>query len=327
MLNHHQVSKDLGGAEGHARLCEALGKNHLGFILDIVPNHMSIAGRENAWWWDVLENGPASRYAAYFDVDWKPPEAKLRDTVLMPAPGRPLRPGARSRRAEAGAGRRLVHDRPIIEHTMPVAPRSLGDLLGAGRRSDPLRRAGVPRRLLLSMLPLSTDTDLTSLIRRHRDKEVLRRLLSHLCWDHREIAQAIDQEVEEINASPAELDALLERQNYRLAFWRTAGEELDYRRFFDINSLVSLRIEDPRVFEDTHVVVLDWVHRGFWTASGSTTPTVSATPGNTSSGSTRVPRTAGSSWRRSLPPTSGSRTTGPWPVRRATNSSTASRRC
>src|SRR5205823_9845421 len=81
-------------------------------------------------------------------------------------------------------------------------------------------------------------------------------------WENPGIAEAIDRTVQEINASPAELDALLERQNYRLAYWRTAGQELDYRRFFDINTLVSLRIEDSRVFEDTHVVVLDWVRKG-----------------------------------------------------------------
>jgi (1->4)-alpha-D-glucan 1-alpha-D-glucosylmutase len=260
VLNHHQVSKELGGPDGHTRLCEALGKSQLGCILDIVPNHMSIASRENAWWWDVLENGPASRFAAYFDVDWRPPEAKLRDTVLMPVLGdhygRVLEAGELKLIRDGGSFMITYH-----EHLMPVAPRSLSDLLARAAervRSDELAFLADS----LGKLPLATDTDPPSLVRRHRDKEVLRRLLSRLCWDHREIAQAIDQEVQEINASPTELDALLERQNYRLAYWRTAGQELDYRRFFDINTLVSLRIEDPRVFEDTHVVVLDWVRKG-----------------------------------------------------------------
>jgi (1->4)-alpha-D-glucan 1-alpha-D-glucosylmutase len=260
VLNHHQVSKELGGPDGHARLCECLGRNHLGFILDIVPNHMSIASRENAWWWDVLENGPASRYAAYFDVDWKPPEAKLRDTVLMPVLGdhygRVLEAGELKLLRDGGSFTIAYH-----EHVMPIAPRSLSDLLRrAAQRASSDDLAFLADSL--GRLPLATDNDPPSLTRRHRDKEVLRRLLSRLCWEHPEIAQAIDQEVHEINASPAALDALLERQNYRLAFWRTAGQELDYRRFFDINSLVSLRIEVPRVFEDTHVVVLDWVRKG-----------------------------------------------------------------
>src|SRR5436309_727402 len=87
VLDHSRVSRELGGDEAHERLCETLGRNGLGQILDIVPNHMSIASRENVWWWDVLENGQSSRYATYFDVDWRPPEQKLRDTVLMPILG------------------------------------------------------------------------------------------------------------------------------------------------------------------------------------------------------------------------------------------------
>ena len=141
------MSKELGGAEGHARLCEALGKNQLGHILDIVPNHMSIASRENAWWWDVLENGPSSRYAAYFDVDWQPPEAKLRDTVLMPILGDHYGRVRRSRAsasscATAARSRSHYHD-----HVMPVAPRSLNDLLARAADRVRSRRAGVPRRL------------------------------------------------------------------------------------------------------------------------------------------------------------------------------------
>jgi (1->4)-alpha-D-glucan 1-alpha-D-glucosylmutase len=87
VVNPRQVNQELGGASGHARLCAALEEVGLKQVLDIVPNHMAIAGRENPWWWDVLENGPSSRYAGYFDVDWDPPEAKLRNTVLLPVLG------------------------------------------------------------------------------------------------------------------------------------------------------------------------------------------------------------------------------------------------
>ena len=87
VVDPHHVNAELGGAEGHARLGEALAAAGLGQVLDIVPNHMAISGRANAWWWDVLENGPASRYAPYFDIAWDPPEAKLRNRVLMPILG------------------------------------------------------------------------------------------------------------------------------------------------------------------------------------------------------------------------------------------------
>src|SRR4051794_2116213 len=260
VMNHHQVSKDLGGPEGFERLCHSLGGNRLGFILDIVPNHMSIASRENAWWWDVLENGQASRYSFYFDVDWQPAEAKLRNTVLMPILGdhygRVVEAGELKLKRDGGTFTVHYHD-----HVLPIAPRSLNDLLAtAAERLKFDELAFIADSF--GNLPLSTQTDPSSVIRRHRDKEVLRRALARLCWDRQDVAQAIDGVIEEITASPAELDELLDRQNYRLAYWRTAGQELDYRRFFDINTLVSMRIEDKRVFEDTHVVVLDWVRRG-----------------------------------------------------------------
>ncbi len=91
VIDHSRVNAELGGAEAHAAMCSALGACGLGQVLDIVPNHMAIGGRENVWWWDILENGPSSRYAAYFDVEWDPPEARLRNTVLLPGIGRSIR--------------------------------------------------------------------------------------------------------------------------------------------------------------------------------------------------------------------------------------------
>jgi (1->4)-alpha-D-glucan 1-alpha-D-glucosylmutase len=180
--------------------------------------------------------------------------------VLMPILGdhygRVIEAGELKLRRDGGTFTMHYHD-----HVLPIAPRSLNDLLAeaAGRlKSDELAFIADS----FGNLPLSTNTDRSSVFRRHRDKEVLRRALARLCWDRQELAQAIDRVIDEINASSAEIDALLERQNYRLAYWRTAGQELDYRRFFDINTLVSLRIEDERVFEDTHVLVLDWMRQG-----------------------------------------------------------------
>jgi (1->4)-alpha-D-glucan 1-alpha-D-glucosylmutase len=260
VLDHSQPNAELGGAEAHARLCQALGEAGLGQILDIVPNHMSIAGRGNKWWWDVLENGPSSRYAAYFDVDWRPPEQKLRDTVLMPILGDHY-----GREVEAGhirlervGGTFTIH---YFDHVMPVAPRSLNDLL-----NEAAQRIGSDVLAFLAdsfgNLPLSTATDFESVHRRHRDKEVLRSALARLCDEDPRVGPAIDAEIAAINSRPIEIDGLLERQNYRLAFWKTAVQELDYRRFFDINTLISLRMEDERVFEDSHRLILRWVREG-----------------------------------------------------------------
>jgi (1->4)-alpha-D-glucan 1-alpha-D-glucosylmutase len=255
-----RVNEDLGGEEAHARLCRTLGEAGLGQVLDIVPNHMAITERRNTWWWDVLENGAASRYAGYFDVDWNSPHARLRDTVLLPILGdhygRVLENGELE--LVRRDGRFEIH---YHEHRMPVAPRSLDALVDKAAR-----RCGSPDLAFIAdsygQLPLATATDRASIARRHRDKEVLAGQLARLLGERPEVARALDEVVAEVNADPDALDELLQRQNYRPAFWRTAGQELDYRRFFDVHTLIGLRMEDERVFADTHALVLRWLKTG-----------------------------------------------------------------
>jgi (1->4)-alpha-D-glucan 1-alpha-D-glucosylmutase len=261
VVDHGRVSSELGGEAGHARLRATLREVGLGHVLDVVPNHMAVGGRDNAWWWDVLENGPASVYAAYFDVDWDPPESKLRDTVLLPVLGdhygRVLEAGELHLVREGGSFTIRYH-----EHAVPVAPRSLDRLMSAAAEAcgnDELESVGAA----LGRLPLSTATDRESVRERHRDKEVLRSRLAALLDHDAEAAAAVDGQVERINGEWDALDGLLERQNYRLAYWRTAGRELDYRRFFDINTLVGVRVEDPVVFDDTSELMLRWVADGW----------------------------------------------------------------
>jgi (1->4)-alpha-D-glucan 1-alpha-D-glucosylmutase len=224
VVNPQQLNHELGGADGHARLCAALEKVGLKQVLDIVPNHMAIGGRENPWWWDVLENGPSSRYAAYFDVDWDPPEAKLRNTVLLPVLGdhygRVLEKSELALHREGGEFIIRYHD-----HVFPVSPRSLDELIAnTARRCDSDDLAFIAEAL--RQLPPSTATDWAAVQRRHRNKEVLRRQLVRLCEEQPQVTAALDQTVAELNCDPDQLDALLVRQNYRLAFWRTAEREL-----------------------------------------------------------------------------------------------------
>lgn len=259
VVNPHKVNEELGGAEGHARLCAALEENGLKQVLDIVPNHMAIGGRENPWWWDVLENGPSSRYAAYFDVDWDPPEAKLRNMVLLPVLGDHY--GRLVERAELSLEREGAQF--IIRYhnqVFPVSPRSLDDLIAsAAERCDSNHLAFIADAL--GQLPPSSATDWDAVRKRHRHKEVLREQLMRLCEEQPKVAAALDQVVAEVNSNPDRLDALLDRQNYRLAFWRTAGRESGYRRFFDINTLAGLQSEDVQVFAQTHALILDWLKR------------------------------------------------------------------
>jgi (1->4)-alpha-D-glucan 1-alpha-D-glucosylmutase len=260
VVNPRQVNAELGGAAAHARLCETLGRHGLGQVLDVVPNHMAITGPENPWWWDVLENGPSSRYAGYFDVDWEPPETRLRNAVLLPVLGDHY-----GRVLEAGELRLERSDATFTvryhDHAFPVSPRPLDGLLGAAAeraQSDELAFIADA----LGWLPASTATDWASVHRRHRDKEVLRAQLARLMAERPGVRAAIDAVVAELNADPGALEALLDRQNYRLAFWRSAARDLGYRRFFDINTLVALRMEDERVFADTHALVLRWLAGG-----------------------------------------------------------------
>jgi (1->4)-alpha-D-glucan 1-alpha-D-glucosylmutase len=263
-----RVNEELGGEPAHRRLAAALAAAGMGQVLDVVPNHMAISDRRNAWWWDVLENGPSSRYAAYFDVDWDPPQARLRNTVLLPVLGdhygRVLEAGELRLARQGGSFEIRYH-----EHRWPVAPPSLDGLLAAAAKTEGARVGDNRGAAELAFLaeafgnpPLATATDRESVSRRHRDKEVLRAALARLLGERPELAAAVDAEVERVNADPDLLDALLERQNYRPAFWRTAGRELDYRRFFDVAALAALRVEDERVFADVHARPLGWAAEG-----------------------------------------------------------------
>jgi (1->4)-alpha-D-glucan 1-alpha-D-glucosylmutase len=255
-----RVDEELGGEAAYEALCARLAKAGVGQILDIVPNHMAIGDARNAAWWDVLENGPASRYAAQFDVDWDPPEAKLRNVVLLPILsdhyGRILEEGGIVLFRQGGSF--------VIrygEHALPIAPCSQDEFLGRAAA-----RCGSNELAFLAesfgRLPLATATDRESVTRRHRDKEVLRRGLERLCIEEPAVASAIDAEVARWNAAPDLLDGLLERQNYRLSHWRAAGRDLGYRRFFDVASLVGVRVEDEQVFSDTHGRIVDWLQEG-----------------------------------------------------------------
>ncbi len=260
VVDHSRVNEELGGAAAHERFCQTLGRHQLGQVLDIVPNHMAITGPENAWWWDVLENGPASPYASYFDVEWHPPEEKLRNKVLAPILGehygRVLKDG-QIKLARHGGGFEFRY----FDHVLPAAPRSMSEVLAEAAREANSEDLGFLASSL-ARLPAPTITDRARLLERHRDKQVIRGLLTRLCQERREVCEAIDRGVARVNENVDRLDELLERQNYRVSFWKTAGRELGHRRFFDVNTLVGLRIESQQVFDDTHRLLIDWLDRG-----------------------------------------------------------------
>ena len=255
-----RLNQELGGAAGYDRLVASLAEAGLGQLLDIVPNHMAVDGRANTWWWDVLENGPSSRYASYFDIDWTPPQRKLTAAVLIPVLGDHY-----GRVLEAGELRIQYHQGSFSvryhEHEAPLSPRSVDDLISRAAvraGSDALRAIAVG----LGGLPLATRIDPGAVQQRHRDKEALLGRLAEVCAGQPRVASALAAEIARVNLDPDALDELLQRQNYRLAYWRAGSEELSYRRFFNIQTLVGLRMEDERVFADTHRLVLNLVANG-----------------------------------------------------------------
>ncbi len=261
VVDHGRVNRELGGEAGFERFCAAATAAGLGQVIDIVPNHMAVGGDENRWWRDVLEHGHASRFAAYFDVDWDPPEHKLRNRVLLPILGDHY-----GRVLDAGEIR-FAHDAgtftiDYFDHHLPVAPGSLAPVLDAAYRWAPqFPELGFCANAAAN-LPKPTTTDWDQLADRHRDAAVLGSLLHRLCHEHPEAAAAIDRAVEAINADRGQLHELLDTQNFRLARWRVGSEELGYRRFFDIDTLAGLRVEDPWVFDAVHTLALRWVTEG-----------------------------------------------------------------
>jgi len=257
VVDHNRVNEELGGEKGRLVLCGALRNHGLEQVLDIVPNHMAIRGGHNAWWWDVLENGPSSQFSSYFDVEW---HAVEQDKVLLPVLGDQYGIELEQHRIRLQRdGTRFLFE--YYEHHMPVAPRSLGPVL-----KDAAKRARHHELGFLadafSELPLASSTDRESRRRRHRDKQVLADLFQRLLTREPELFAAIDATVERINGDADRLHELLERQNYRLTYWRFGNHELDYRRFFDVDSLVGLRVEDEEVFLATHELPLRWLGDG-----------------------------------------------------------------
>jgi (1->4)-alpha-D-glucan 1-alpha-D-glucosylmutase len=260
VVDHSRLSAERGGDAGFRHMVAGLRRRGLGLTVDIVPNHMAIDGRANRWWWDVLENGPSSRYAPYFDIDWPGDHGRTEATVLVPVLGE--RYGKvldlREVRVSRDGGTFSVS---YFDHELPLSPRTLDTILGrAGEAagSAPLKALAAE----FGALPHASNPDPATGRLRHEEKERLRDQLGAMLGSDRQLAAAVDEEVDAVNRDPDEVDRLLSRQNYRLAYWRTAREELDYRRFFNIETLVGLRVEDDQVFADTHETVARLVSEG-----------------------------------------------------------------
>ena len=276
ICDHSQINPDIGGMEALLRFSKALKSHGMSFLVDFVPNHMGNNERENLWWRDVLENGPSSQYAHCFDIDWSPLKSELSDKVLLPILGEQYGVVLDSGKLQVALSDDGFFGVHYFDRDLPLNPRQLVLLLGHNLDSLKAAYPGESEELSeflsilfhLEHLPSSRQTDATSVTERSREKEVAKRRLATLMRDSPKIRQHIASNITEFNGKPGELAAfdllhrLLEAQPYRLASWRTATHEINYRRFFDINELAAIRMEDPEVFEAAHALTLQLIKDG-----------------------------------------------------------------
>ena len=275
ICDHGQLNPALGTDKDFAAFVAALQAHGMGLLLDIVPNHMGIAGSANIWWMDVLENGPSSVYAPMFDIDWHPVTPELENRVLLPILedqyGRVLERGDLQLAHEDGAF--FIH---YGHWKLPVAPRTYDSILGHDSESlaktlgEENEHVQELRSIMtaLSYLPSPTEVDPEKIAERNREKEIIKRRIAALYEVSPEARAFIDATVRTFNGAVGDprsfdlLDTLIDEQVYRLAFWRVAADEVNYRRFFDINDLAAIRAETSEAFQATHELILNLLADG-----------------------------------------------------------------
>ncbi|PYI91894.1 MAG: malto-oligosyltrehalose synthase [Verrucomicrobia bacterium] len=273
ITDHNKLNAAIGSRADYDAWIADLRAHGMGQIVDFVPNHMGVGEPLNHWWMDVLENGPSSMYAPWFDIEWKPLKSDLQDKVLLPILGdqygRVLERGELQVRFEAGAFYLRYY-----EHEFPIAPGTYRHILQVALdKLEPFKSEDYYAEFqsiitALEYLPRRTETNPERIAERTREKEIIKRRLERRCQEAPQVQAAVLQAVEQINGTPGDprsfdaLDSLLNDQSYRLAFWRVAAEEINYRRFFDVNDLAAIRMELPEVFDATHRLLLELVATG-----------------------------------------------------------------
>ncbi|GIK12442.1 MAG: malto-oligosyltrehalose synthase [Candidatus Brocadia sp. AMX2] len=278
IVDHNTLNLEVGTEEEYHGMIQELWKYGMGQILDIVPNHMCITSKENAWWMDVLENGPGSLYADFFDIDWEPVKIELKNKVLIPVLGNQY--GLVLERQEL----QLVFESGDFflyyhQYKFPIRPKTYRDILQ--HRIHELKNHLPPEdphlnELLsiitaLNHLPSYTEKDPEKIAERYREKEIIKKRLWNLYSENHGIKTFIDENVNIFNGVTGKpesfnfLDNLLNQQIYRLSQWSVATEEINYRRFFDINDLAAIRMENPLVFRETHKLIFKLIREGMVT--------------------------------------------------------------
>ncbi|MDD3151001.1 MAG: 4-alpha-glucanotransferase [Candidatus Gastranaerophilales bacterium] len=275
IVDHNSFNQEIGMKEDFYEFIDVLHNHNMGLILDIVPNHMGI-GNDNIWWMDVLENGQSSSYASYFDIDWHPPKKELQGKVLIPVLGdhygNILSNGELKLNFNIKSGKINLS---YYEHKFPINPSSypiileyrldvLASRIGRGN-NDFLEYQSIITEF--KNLPVYNALEITKVRERIREKEIAYSRLGNLCRSNSLICDFIRENLNDFEVRDNDevtcnrLHQLLEEQAYRLAYWRVSVDEINYRRFFDVNDLAGLCIENPAVFASTHNFILDLIEQ------------------------------------------------------------------
>ena len=262
VVDHNALNPEIGSREDFERFVAALRSRGMGHLLDVVPNHLGVMGADSPWWLDVLENGPAAAHAGYFDIEWRPAGTDFANKVLVPVLGEHyglvLERGEIELKFDPGEG---AFSAWYHEHRFPIDPRDYPELLG--RALGVIDRAAASEAAVTELASLATELGRLPAreeiaperaIERRREGEAGKQRLARLAAATPAVASAIEAAVDVYRGAEGRelLHELLERQAWRLAYWRVASDEINYRRFFDVNDLAALRMEDEAVFEATH---------------------------------------------------------------------------
>jgi len=268
------LNPELGTEQDFEALVRGLKSHAMGLLLDIVPNHMA-ASPENPWWMDVLENGPSSPYADFFDIDWNPLGSTSKNKVLLPILSTPYAQALENQELALTLkkdglfikyrGLRLPLD---IKSCGPVFCQNLDSLKAALGVDHPAFQQFEQLIKAVGRLPCHTDTESEKITKRQRENRRIKKELWRLVKASPEVRAFLLKNIVLINGrkgdprSFALLNSLLDQQAYRLAFWKSGRDEINYRRFFDISDLIGLRVEEPRAFEAIHALALRLVQEG-----------------------------------------------------------------
>ncbi|MGJ3240712.1 MAG: malto-oligosyltrehalose synthase [Anaerolineae bacterium] len=272
-VDYNRFNPALGNEDEFNALVDTLHAHQMSLLLDIVPNHMGI-GKDNPWWMDVLKHGPSSVYSHYFDINWQPENRALDNKVLLPVLGDHY-----GRELENGRLKLVYWHGDFYlhywENQYPITPDTYANILREAHHSlvqEPFDQ-WVEDELLsiltaLQHIPPFQTRDKSLLVEMRREQKIARQRFVHL-YDHSDqFRGALDSALERINGVQGMpetfdiLDDILENQPYRLSFWRAASDEINYRRFFDINDMAAIRIEHPEVFQKTHQLTFNLLGEG-----------------------------------------------------------------